>query len=143
MKRNLTCAAAVAMVAWASAAMAGNGSYTGNWHVELTQYEYPNNNGWNHGSNTSHCLALTDDGSAGYTHSGFVMEDGQYYGQFQVIGRTIMIIVQAPGGEGEIATRVYSSLASDGTITNKGAFNYDEGESYGAALATFSKRDIC
>ncbi len=123
--------------------MAGSGTYSGNWKVALTHYEYPNAHGWTHGANSSHCLALTDDGSYGYPHSGAVLEDGQYYGDFQVIGRTVVIAVQAPGSNASIATWLFTASASNGKIGNKGVFNYDEGESTGAADAIFGTRGSC
>jgi hypothetical protein len=143
MKTRLTCAAALSIAAWANAAMAGSGSYTGNWKVELRHYEYPTTKGWVHGPNSSHCLVLSDDGSYGYTHSGGVLEDGQYFGDFQVIGRTIVIAVQAPGSNASIATWLFTTSASNGNIANKGVFNYDEGVSTGAANAIFGTKGSC
>jgi hypothetical protein len=145
MKTPIALAAALSMAIPAGAATAGSVSYTGNWQVKLTHDVYPNNTGYNgHGPNSTHCIALTDDGSIGWPHSGFAELDGQYEGQFSVIDRTILIYLDITGSGEEPASLTFSTTASDGNIGNKGA--YDEiqgGYSYDAADATFGTKGSC
>lgn len=144
MKTMLTLAAALSMAVSANAAMA-SGSYTGNWKVALTHDVFPNNTGYNgHGPNTTHCIALTDDGSIGWPDSGYAVMDGQYEGQFSVIGHTIVIYLDIIGSGQEPADLTFSATARDGSIAKKGA--YDEiqgGYSYDAADATFGTKGSC
>lgn len=145
MKTLLTLAATLSTVAWTSAATASGDSYTGNWKVTLTHDVYLNNTGYNgHGPNSTHCIALIDDGSVGWPHSGYAELDGQYEGQFSVIGRTILIYLDIAGSGEEPASLTFSTRARDGNIGKKGA--YDEiqgGTSYDADDATFSTKGSC
>jgi hypothetical protein len=147
MKTLLTLAAALSMAIPTGAAMAAGGSYTGSWQVQLTHDVYVTNQGYTgHGPNTTHCIALTDDGSIGWTHSGYAELDGNANssGQFAVIGNTIMIYIDASGGEGEIASIVFSTTARDGAIGKHGAYDYMAGgESYDADKATFGTKGSC
>jgi len=145
MKTILTCAAALSMAAWAGAAMARSFSYTGTYKVALTNDVFVNSTGYHrHGPDSTHCLALTDDGSAGWKHSGYVLVDSQYYGQFQVIGRSILIFVDMIGSGEEPATWAFTSIASKGDIDTNGGFDYVQGgTSYNSADATFGTRGTC
>jgi hypothetical protein len=145
MKTLLTVAAALSMSVWAGAAAAASDSYTGNWKVSLTDDVYLNNTGYNgHGPNSEHCIALTDNGSVGWLHSGFAVLDGQYDGQFSVIGPSILIYLDTTGSGEEPASLTLTTKASDGHIGKNGA--YDEiqgGTSYDAADATFGTKGSC
>lgn len=141
-------AAAVLLTAVSSGAAAGgSGSYTGNWRVHLTHDVYVTTQGYNgHGPNTTHCLALTDDGSVGWPHSGYAVMDNNdnTSGQFAVIGPTILIYIQAPGSNKSIASYVFSSTARNGKIGEHGAFDYIQGgESYDADKAAFGTNNSC
>jgi hypothetical protein len=145
--KMLVLAATAASILSATAAMAGGGSYTGNWQVQLTHDVYVTSQGYNgHGPNTTHCVSLTDDGSIGWTHSGFAELDGNANtsGQFSVIGNTIMIYFEASGGEGETATIVLSGTAKNGVIDTHGAYEYlGAGESFDADKASFGAKGSC
>jgi hypothetical protein len=159
MRTILVCAAALSISAWESAAMADSFSYTGNWQVELTHNVEVSNTGYHRrGPNTTHCVALTDDGTVGWTHcvaltddgtvgwphSGEVLLDKQSYGEFQVIGRNLVIFVQVVGSGEEVASWTFSSTVRNGNIDANGAFDYIQGgESYASANATFATRGSC
>jgi hypothetical protein len=146
-KTPLIALAGLSIAVSSGAATAGSGSYSGNYKVELTNDVYLNNTGYNgHGANSTHCIALTDDSSVGWPHSGYAVLDGNSNtsGQFSVIGPTIVIYVDIPGSGYEPASIVFTTTAKDGVIGKKGA--YDEiqgGESYDAADATFGKPGSC
>ena len=108
---------------------------------------YPNNSGYNgHHANSTHCIALTDNGGVGWTHSGYAVLDNNANtsGQFSVIGPTIVIYVDTLGSGEEPASIVFTATAKNGKIAKQGA--YDEiqgGESYDAADAAFAKTGGC
>ena len=109
MKIFLTLAAALSTVVSASSAMAT--SYSGNWPFTVTD---------SRGFNGNHCLALTDDGSFGWPHSGFGMLDGANFASFQVIGNSIEVAVQDEGQEVEgtvITARAQHGSLGDGVFT--------------------------
>jgi hypothetical protein len=144
MKSLLTLAAVLSLTVCSGGAIAAGGSYTGTWKVSLTNDVFPNNTGYNgHGPNSSHCIALTDDGSVGWPHSGSAVMDNNASGQFAVIGPVILIYIDTIGSGEEPASLVFTATAtaSDGKIGKKGG--YDEvqgGYSYDAADATFSTK---
>src|ERR1700756_4284214 len=105
MKMLFTLAAAIATVFSASSAMAA--SYSGDWPLTVTDSK---------GFNGNHCLALTDDGSFGWPHSGFGMLDGTNFASFQVIGNTIEVAVQDEGQE--VEGTVITASAKKGVIGN-------------------------
>ena len=92
--------------------------------------------------NGSHCLALTDDGSAGWPHSGPALFDGTLSGVFQIIGGLIMVSID-DGGVSQNAGSVYSATASNGNL-GKGAITeiYD-GESIDSGKLVFGARGGC
>lgn len=147
MKTRLALALALSMAVSASAAMAGGDRYTGNWKVTLTHDVYVTNSGYNgHGPNTTHCIALTDDGSVGWPHSGYAVMDNNANtsGQFAVIGPVILIYIDTTGSGYEPASLVFTAPAANGTIGKKGG--YDEiqgGESYDADDAIFDVNGSC
>jgi hypothetical protein len=145
--KMLATAAALAAAVSASAAMAGSAGYTGNWRVHLTDDVYVTTQGYTgHGPNSTHCLALTDDGSVGWAHSGYAVMDNDINtsGQFAVIGPVILIYIYAPGSDESIASYVFSSTASNGKIGERGAFDYIEGgESADADKAKFEPTGSC
>lgn len=138
-------AAALPFVVAVNAAPAGRVSYTGNYQVNLTNDVFPTNTGYNgHGPNSTHCIQLTDDGSIGWPHSGYAVMDGQSYGQFAVINRTILIYIDTVGSGQEPADLTFRAPAKDGQISAKGA--YDEiqgGYSFDAADAAFGAKGSC
>ncbi len=116
-----------------SAAMAQ--SYTGNLQATVTQSQR---------SNGTYCVALTDDGSYGWPHSGeasLVPNNSSYLGYFTVIDGLITVTFTYQSGEGDCcAYFVFTARASNGHIS-KGAFNYfgitDNG------IVAFGKKDGC
>ena len=147
MKTHLIVAATLSIAVASGAATAAGGSYTGNYKVMLTNDVYPNNTGYNgHGPNTTHCISLTDDGSVGWTHSGYAELDhnGNASGQFAVIGPTIVIYVYTLGSGEEPASLVFTTTAKNGTIGKKGAYDGIQGSaSFDAADAAFGKNGSC
>jgi hypothetical protein len=116
-----------------SAAMAQ--SYTGNWQVTVTQSQR---------SNGTYCVALTDNGSYGWPHSGeasLIPNNSQYPGYFTGIDGLMTVTFTYPSGEGDCCDFfVLTARASNGRI-GKGAFNYlgltDNG------FVAFGKKDGC
>ena len=115
-----------------SAALASG--FSGNWPVTISHSK---------GSNGAFCLKLTDDGSAGFPHSGPAMINtglnGQALsGQFQFINHVIIVAIGDTGFT-QNAGSTYSSRANNGNL-GEGAFatiynglEIDEGEiAYGA-----------
>ncbi|HEY1637508.1 MAG TPA: hypothetical protein VGF62_03210 [Rhizomicrobium sp.] len=131
----------------ASAATAADISYTGNWPVKLSHDVFLTTNGYTgHGPNSTHCLALTDDGSVGCPHSGFAVLDNNINssGQFAVIGHTILIYIYTLGSGQEPASLVFSTDARNGIIGKRAAFdNVQGGTSFDAADATFGQKNGC
>jgi len=144
MKTLATIAAFSAALA-AGTALADSSSYTGSWKVKLTHDVYPNTTGYNgHGPNSTHCIAMTDDGSVGWPHSGYVIVDNQDFGQFSVIGSNILIYVDVTGSGEEPASLTFSATARNGEIAKKGAYDLIQGgTSYDAADATFGAKNSC
>jgi hypothetical protein len=147
MKTRPLILAALSMALSTGAAVAAGDSYTGDWKVSLTHDVYVTNSGYNgHGPNTAHCIALTDDGSVGWPHSGYAVMDNNANtsGQFAVIGPTILIYIDTTGSGEEPASLVFTGVASNGTISKKGG--YDEiqgGQSYDADDAKFEPKGSC
>ena len=144
MKMLLALAAAIPMVVSTCAATMAQ-SYTGKWKVNLTHDVFPTTAGYNgHGPNSTHCIALTDDGSVGWPHSGAAVLDGQYDGQFAVIGPTVLIYLETVGSGQELASLTFSAVANNGDIGKKGSYdNIQGGFSYDAAAATFGAKGSC
>ena len=123
-RRFITAAFTVAALALTtSAAMAQSGgamtqSYTGNWPATVTQSQRDNG---------TDCIALTDDGSYGFTHSGEAKLNGQndpYGGYFTVVDGLITVTFTEPSGEGDCCDYlVFTARANNGHI-GKGVFNY-------------------
>ncbi|HEY3639226.1 MAG TPA: hypothetical protein VGK90_13845 [Rhizomicrobium sp.] len=147
MRNQLLMASALFAAISFSVAPAASQSYSGTYKVRLTHDVYVNNTGYNgHGPNTTHCIALTDDGSVGWTHSGYAVMDNDTNtsGQFSVIGPTILIYISGPGSNYSIASYVFTASAKDGQIGKHGGFDYIEGgESYDADDATFGTNGSC
>jgi len=147
MKKLPVFASILPLALWAGGAAAGGGSYTGNYKVTLTHDVYLTTKGYTgHGPNSTHCLALTDDGNVGWMHSGYVVIDNNdnTSGQFAVINNTILIYVAAQGSDESIASYVFSASARDGKIAAHGAFDYIEGgTSYDADKVAFGARGSC
>ena|ERR1700720_3821429 len=131
MKMLFTLAAALATAVSASAAMAT--SYTGNWPFTVTDSK---------GFNGNHCLALTDDGSFGWPHSGFGMLDGTNFTSFQVIGNNIEVAVQDEGSQ-EVEGTVVTARAGSGNIGNGVFAIILSGESVDSGKVAFGAKGSC
>ncbi len=115
-------------------------SYTGNWPANVTQSK---------GSNGSYCMALTDNGSVGWPHSGQGQLSGgglgknTLFGTFQVIDGLLIATFESEGGEGQNAGLVFIGRAINGTIA-RGAYNdvYD-GEEIDGGVANFGTKGDC
>jgi hypothetical protein len=144
MKTLIALVTALPMTILADAAAAGSANYSGSWKVTLTHSMHVTNDGYQPGPNSTQCVVLTDDGSGGRPHSGGVLVNGTYSGQFEVTGSFILIAVGVPGGNGEDSTWVFSSTASEGKIASKGTYVETEGgETYVVANATFAAKGGC
>lgn len=130
----------VAFALMSSAAMAQTDaaktqSYTGNWPVTVTQSQRDNG---------TDCIALTDDGSYGFPHSGEAVLNGEqnpYGGYFTVVNGLITVTFTYPSGEGDCCSfQVFTARASNGHI-GKGAFNYFGLTDIG--VLAFGKKDGC
>jgi hypothetical protein len=130
-KTLLTLAAAFATIVSADAAMAA--SYTGSWPFTATDSK---------GFNGNHCLVVTDDGSFGWPHSGFGTLDGKDFASFQVIGKSIEVVVQGEGGQ-EVAGTVITASARNGVL-GKGVFTIVlTGESVDSGMIAFGAKGGC
>ncbi len=140
MTRNIRIFMAMALpiVAFAltpSAAMAQ--SYSGNWPATVTRSSH---------SNMTYCLALTDNGSLGWQHSGgatLVIQGTSYFGTFQLINGLLTVTIQEPGGTGQNAGAVFIAFASKGNI-GKGV--YDQvygGEEFDSGVVVFGTKNGC
>lgn len=124
-------AATLPLLVAAGAAMAG--TYSGSWPFIVSDSQYFNGN---------HCLALTDDGSGGWTHSGPAVLDGQDDGSFALIGKTLLVSIELEGDYMNAST-VITARAAGGTI-GKGAFTevYD-GPSIDTGKVVFGTKGGC
>jgi hypothetical protein len=107
MKVLVTFAATLSMLAAANAATAS--SYSANYSVTVSQ---------SHGYDGKHCLALVDDDSLGWAHSGPAGIDNKYVGAFQVIGNLLMVSIAIPGQNGELSSFELSAVAHNGDPGN-------------------------
>ena len=116
-------------------------SYTGNFPLILSESQPA-------GGNAVFCLALTDNGTAGRTHSGpaklgGVDPGGPIFGTFQVIGPLITVTIQQEGGTGQNAGLVFVAPASKGNI-GTGIFEVVfGGEETSSSLAKVGTRGGC
>ncbi len=130
---------ALPVVLSAGAAMAGGGSYTGNWALTVTHSQ--------HGNGT-YCLGLNDDGSFGWTHSGEATLTGQNvggtlpYGSFQLIGHTLLVTIDQPGCNGLDASLVFVAPSTDGNIA-KGIYTQVYAEAIDAGKVAFGTKGSC
>lgn len=115
-------------------------SYTGNFPANITQ---------SRGSNGSYCMALTDNGSVGWPHSGQAQLSGAnvgpepLFGTFQVIQGLLIATFESEGGEGQNAGLVFIGHASAGTLS-KGV--YDDvygGEEVDSGVIGFGTKGDC
>jgi hypothetical protein len=131
MKKPLMIAAAVAAFS-GSTAIAGAGSYTGNWPLTITRSQ---------GTNRTFCLEVTDDGGSGLA---YLEIDGQaLYGTFKLVGHTIVVTDESQGGEGQNAGLVFTAHAAHGSL---GTGVYDDvidGESSDTGKVVFGKKGGC
>ncbi len=68
-----------------------------------------------------HCVALKDNGKAGWPHSGPAVIDGRLPGEFQIIGHTLMVSVTDQGFT-QNANSVFSAAVGNGNF-GSGAFS--------------------
>lgn len=144
--KTLVTFAALSLAVPAGAAGADS-SYTGNYQVKLTHDVFPTTQGYTgHGPDSTHCLALTDDGSVGWPHSGYAVLDNNLNtsGQFAVINDTILIYIDMIGSGEEPASGTFVASARDGQIAAKGAYDLLQGgTSYDADKAAFGAKGSC
>jgi hypothetical protein len=133
-RRFIATALAIAAFAFTTSAATAQ-SFTGNWPATVTKSQRLNG---------TYCVALTDDGSFGWPHSGeavLLPNNGQYPGYFTVIDGLLTVTFTYPSGEGDCCDYfVFTAHTNNGKIA-KGAVNYfgitDNG------LVAFGKKDSC
>jgi hypothetical protein len=139
MTRNirLFMAAALPILAFALTPVAASAqSYTGNWPATVTQSK---------GSNGTYCIALTDNGSNGWPHSGqatVVEGRNTLYGTFQVIGPLITVTIESYGSY-QNAGLVFVAQANNGVI---GRGVYDDvynGQEIDDGVLAFGAKNSC
>jgi hypothetical protein len=118
MKTPITIGVALATAVSVSTALAGSGSYTGNWPLTVTNGGYLNG---------SYCLTVTDDGSEGWTHSGSATIPQYQYGYFQVIHGKFMADIVVPL-QGQNGVLVFTGDGHNGNIGNGAAAQIEGGE---------------
>jgi hypothetical protein len=110
-------------------------SLTGNWQTTVTKSQRLNG---------TYCVALTDDGSFGWPHSGEALllpNNGQYPGYVTVIDGLITVTFTYPSGEADCCDYfVFTAHTNNGKIT-KGAVNYFGITDTG--LVAFGTKDSC
>jgi len=128
-------AVALSMISPANAVLAA--SYSGNWPITVANAQY---------GNGTYCLAVKDDGSLRFPHSGFVSLTGPGgnlpYGTFELIGHFFTVTVEQQG-ETQNAGLVFVAHASNGAIGNG---IYDQvygGEEFDSGKATFGVKGGC
>jgi len=138
MTRNIRIFVAMASLIVAFALMSGAAmaqSYTGNWPMTVTKSQYANGH---------YCLALTDDGSGGFPHSGeaeLLPLNGTYPGAFQVINGILTVTIPEPEGS-TLGFLIFIGHASKGHIT-KGAYDLAYGGFNDAGVLTFGAKGGC
>jgi len=134
MKMLFTLAAVLSTAVSTSASMAT--SYTGRWPYTVTDSK---------GSNGTFCLAVTDDGSFGWPHSGFGTSsvNGGSFATFQVIGNSFEVAVQDDGGSGEVEGTVITAAARHGTVGNGVFSTVLAGESEDSGKVAFGAKGGC
>lgn len=136
MKVLFALAAAVGTVLSASAAMAT--SYTGHWPYTISG---------SNGADGNYCLAVTDDGSFHWPHSGFgtlVDQNGDsHFATFQVIGTSFEVVVQFQGGNGQDEGMVVTASARNGTVGTGVVSDVLAGESVTSGKVAFGAKGGC
>jgi hypothetical protein len=110
-------------------------SYSGNWPMTVSHSHY---------ANGRYCVALTDDGSLGWPHSGaasLVPLNGTYPGQFQVIDGLLTVTIPAPAGS-NLSFLLFTARASDGHI-GKGVYNLAYGGFFDSGVLVFGAKNRC
>jgi hypothetical protein len=131
MNKLLAIAAAAALATSAGAATPG--FYSGRWPVAVTHSQ---------SFNGLHCLVLTDDGSAGFPHSGGATLAGTEGGVFQIIGHTLLVSLEVIGSGEEVATYAFSAPANDGLL-GQGVWGYLQGLPADSGKADFGTKGGC
>jgi hypothetical protein len=108
----------------ASASAEKPGFYSGEYPVSVSRSSGPGN------FDDRHCLILNDDGSLGFPHSGEATTPGAgvVFGTFYIVGHTLLVTLDQPGGTGVDDSLVFSGPAGSGSFGN-GVY----GQVYGAA----------
>jgi len=88
--------------------------FSGKWPLAVTKSKLDNG---------AHCLTLTDDGSAGWPHSGPAViqsaRNGTLYGTFQFIDHIVMVSIDDGAGL-ESGNSVYAVRTSKGNLVDGG-----------------------
>jgi hypothetical protein len=121
-----------------SGAVSANGaSYTGNYPLTITGSRI-----WD----GDYCLALNDNGSLGWSHSGKASLEGNEVlltdGTFEVIYRTLLVSIRAPGGKNGHNSLVFvASSPKD----NPGKGEYEEvyGKAFDTGTVMFGTKGSC
>ncbi|MGI8840221.1 MAG: hypothetical protein ACR2F8_05495, partial [Caulobacteraceae bacterium] len=113
------------------------GLYSGRFPVAVTEAGNDNFTG---------CLVLTDNGQGGFPHSGpAVLDASQTFGQFQVIGRFLLVTIGHASDNAELtyvefAAPAKSGIFGVGVYDNNGIFT---NTGFEVGKATFGNRGGC
>ena len=136
MKTFFAAAAVLSTVVFTSPAMAT--SYTGHWPFTVTDSK---------GTDGFYCLAVTDDGSFGWPHSGFgtiVDKFGlSYRTTFQVIGNRFEVAMQDGGGNGQVDGTAITAGVRNGVVGNGVFETLGAGESIDSGKVAFGAKGGC
>jgi hypothetical protein len=130
--------AAAAFAMMPSRAMAQN--YSGNWPLT-----------WNitfgHTGTITYCLTLTDNGSAGFPHSGPAVLNGSgednLEGLFQIVNNHLVVTFYVPGSDASIAGLVFVGSAGKSGDIGKGFGELVSGAETNLGPLMFGKKNGC
>jgi hypothetical protein len=128
---TITAVTLIGFAAPTGAAMASG--FSGAWPMSLTHTKY---------GNSTHCLTLTDDGSAGWPHSGPAVLDGKLTGQFQFIDHTIVVTIDDVGAYMN-AGSVYASRPSNGGLGEGGFSEVYDGSPLDSGEVVYGAKGGC
>ena len=111
-------------------------SYSGSWSATVSRSQH---------ANGTYCIALKDNGSLGWPHSGeatILPESGTTGGTFQVINGLMVVTFSQPGGTGELGALLFTARASNGHI-GTGTYEQFYGSEIDSGVLVFGAKNSC